>query len=637
MDEEDIADAEEAKKLTTSESFAGLGSTKDEVTRREEFMDILRPTGDTMGVKLLRKMGWRDGQGIGPRRRRKARLDDEGGDQNGEDQDVHLFAPDDSPMISFVRKNDHKGLGYEGEGRLADISTNGTRKEAEQDLSEQEDVFLSKPAKQKPTTQSRRGGLGVGILNDNGSDDEDPYLMGPQISYNRIIGGDKKKKKKPQAEAVKSQTSTLSSNPLLRSKPIFISKKSTKTPLAGFRRCHDGRLPLSGFVLSTPLNPSEETKYPAPTIPPNWKSSKTPSSQTTKPSAAPNPPAHSQFTSLNPTARATLLGETLLPSKSVFDYLTPTARARIATASHNASLPPAGAEPGPSSSNPASSPAATNPPDTSHALTIPPLSPTLASTALARASSGWTPYSTDASKRARYLSFLSVSAGLHPGPPDRLLGASDEDWTTEMREFAHSAMIFKPISGMMASRFTSSNAGAATPETKGEKADEDLLSRPRAKKDDPAEEAARMGLFGGLTREVGVWYPSRLLCKRFNVPVPEHVQPETGTTGGGKGKGTGMGMAGDTVDAASRFQPGGFQTAENREVERKGKLELVGAKDMETLRLERGILGEEGGGRVREAEKVVVDPERNEALEAERPGEAVFRAIFGDDSDSDDG
>ena len=202
----------------------------------------------------------------------------------------------------------------------------------------------------------------------------------------------------------------------------------------------------------------------------------------------------------------------------------------------------------------------------------------------------------------------------------------------EMREFAHSAMIFKPMSGMMASRFTSSSAGGATSEGKSE--NQELLSRPPVKKADPAEEAARMGMFGPMTREVKSWFPSRLLCKRFNVPVPEHVM--SGMETGGVGKGTGVGVGEDTMGVGSRFQSGGFQTAESREVERKGKLELVGEREMEALRLERGMAGEEAD-KAEEVEKVVVDPERNEALEAERPGDAVFRAIFGDDSDSDDG
>lgn len=33
--------------------------------------------------------------------------------------------------------------------------------------------------------------------------------------------------------------------------------------------------------------------------------------------------------------------------------------------------------------------------------------------------------------------------------------------------------------------------------------------------------------------------------------------------------------------------------------------------------------------------ETVIDPEQNEALEKERPGEAVFRAIFGSDSEDD--
>ena len=32
----------------------------------------------------------------------------------------------------------------------------------------------------------------------------------------------------------------------------------------------------------------------------------------------------------------------------------------------------------------------------------------------------------------------------------------------------------------------------------------------------------------------------------------------------------------------------------------------------------------------------MVEPERNEALEAERPGEAVFKAIFGSEDEDED-
>jgi G patch domain-containing protein 1 len=39
---------------------------------------------------------------------------------------------------------------------------------------------------------------------------------------------------------------------------------------------------------------------------------------------------------------------------------------------------------------------------------------------------------------------------------------------------------------------------------------------------------------------------------------------------------------------------------------------------------------------VEKKEEVVVDAERNEALEGQRAGEAVFKAIFGDDSDDEE-
>ena len=101
MDEEDLADAEDAKKLETSSSFAGIGSTEDELARRNAFADIFRSSGETMGKKLLRKMGWRDGQGVGPRVRRKARMEDGDSGQEEADDETHLFAPKNSPMISF--------------------------------------------------------------------------------------------------------------------------------------------------------------------------------------------------------------------------------------------------------------------------------------------------------------------------------------------------------------------------------------------------------------------------------------------------------------------------------------------------------------------------------------------------------
>ena len=632
MDEEDLAEAEEARKLRTAESFGGLGSTEEERLQHDSFMDVFKTTGETMGVKLLKKMGWREGQGVGPKIRRKAQISDDQ-DRDGEgDQQMHLFAPENSEMISIIKKNDRKGLGFEGEGKLSTAHVVESSPQTgdhgrEDDENSAGFRTLGTPIKTNKKKVGRKGGFGVGILNDNGSDDEDPYHMGPQISYNRVIGGDKKNKKKL-------ESSRSSANPLLNSKPVFISKKTgTAKSNSTFCRCHDGRLPLDGFVLSSNNDPlssilSQDGKYPPPDIPRDWKSSKRPSDLT---SSSPSKAYRSTATvaaasKLSPKSRAALLGETQLPGKSVFDFLTPDARGRIASATNNQNLPPALGEASKSSSS--------SQPKTLQSL-IPNLDQETAMTALGRGTAGWMPYAEDPAKRARYRTFLEIRAGLRAegSLPDRPPGTTNDEWVVEMNEFARAAQIFKPMTGTMATRFTSSTSAPklaadnvkldSTTDSVGQP---QLLTKPVAKAKTPAEEAAAVGMYGPLTRSVENFYPTRLLCKRFNVQPPAHVQVDPGKAPPGSDAG---GNAGSSTALSQK------------------RLELVGKKDMDELRMSgggargsvqssvanEGNAGYEAGQS--EAGAVVVDPDRNEALEQERPGEAVFKAIFGSDSEDD--
>ena len=636
MDEEDMAEAEEARNLQTADTFAGLGSTATKRSQDDTFMDILKTSGETMGVKLLKKMGWREGQGVGPKVRRKARLDEDQELGAGSDQQTHLFAPENSKMISFIRKSDRKGLGFEGEARLSEgrhIASIAKSADLAGDDEEESTSFgtLKNGGMTRNKKPERKGGFGMGILNDNGSDDEDPYQMGPSISYNRIIGGDKKKKKKLEA-------SRSSGNPLLNSKPVFISKKaSAGKDRAGFRKCHDGRLPLDGFVLSSSLDPlssilSQDGKFPPPEIPSDWMSSKmssNPSASTSTPSIYQSPATIAAASKLSPKSRAALLGETLLPGKSVFDYLNPKARARIASATNNPNLPPALGE--------ADAHLSSAQPKTLSSL-IPYLARETAVTALSRGTAGWMPYSEDPSKRSRYRRFLEICAGVRPEGtlPDRAPDASNDEWVTEMNEFAHAAQIFKPMTGMMASRFTSSSSTPklASDNVKPEGSanatgDPQLLTQPTAKAKTPAEEAAAVGMYGPLTRSAENFHPTRLLCKRFNVKPPAHVQVDPG-------------------DVPAEHGPGQPPPTHSTTLPQK-RLELVGKRDMDELRMSGGgmrsvgvkVEGESGGGAEMErgqslgGEVVVIDPERNEAIEKERPGEELFRAVFGSDSEDD--
>lgn len=632
MDEEDLAEAEEARKLRTAESFGGLGSTEEERLQHDSFMDVFKTTGETMGVKLLKKMGWREGQGVGPKIRRKAQLGDDQ-DRDGEgDQQMHLFAPENSSMISIIKKNDRKGLGFEGEGKLSEAHVAESSPQTgdhgrEDDENSAGFRTLGKPIKTNKKKVGRKGGFGVGILNDNGSDDEDPYHMGPQISYNRVLGGDKKNKKKL-------ESGRSSANPLLNSKPVFISKKTgTVKGNSTLRRCHDGRLPLDGFALSSNDDPlssilSQDGKYPPPDIPREWKPSKKPSNLTSSPPSQPYRSAATVAAASkhSPKSRAALLGEIQLPGKSVFDFLTPDARSRIASTTNNQNLPPALGE--------ASKSTSSSQPKTLQSL-IPNLDQDTAMIALGRGTAGWMPYAEDPAKRARYRTFLEIRAGLRPEGtlPDRQPGTTNDDWVVEMNEFARAAQIFKPMTGSMATRFMSSSSAPKVAadnvkldSTTNSVGEPQLLTKPVGKAKTPAEEAAAVGMYGPLTRSVENFYPSRLLCKRFNVQPPAHVQVDPGKAPPGSDAG---GNSGSSTTLSHE------------------RLELVGKKDMDELRMtgggargfiqssvvNEGNFGAEAGQS--EAGAVVVDPDRNEALEQERPGEAVFKAIFGSDSEDD--
>jgi G patch domain-containing protein 1 len=599
MDEEDIREAEESRTLNTSENFAGFG-TEDDAIRKAASIDIFRPVGETMGAKLLRKMGWREGSGIGPRIRRVARLDE--GDAH-ETNETHLFAPDDVEVISLSKKTDHKGLGYVGELPEAEASANKSShivRHPLQDAGDSDEDNIGTPFQHvhRPNPTKKRTGFGVGVLNDDGSDDEDLYSMGPRISYNKALGGDKKPKKP--------KVSASSANPLLKNKPTFISKKLAGLKSA-LRKCHDGRLPPDGFVLADELDSFgamslQDEKYRPPEVPEGWQSSKAPGAQADTPSEFVSAAAAAKASNLTAKSRAILLGESQLPGKSVFDYLTPAARDRVAAAAGRQNLPPAGGEAAPSGyGSLGSSTEGLDDP-------IPRLDPEVAHQALKRGDNGWMPYGDDENKRSRYRRYLEICAGTRPDTelPPRAKGMRQEDWILEMQEFARAAQVFKPISGLMASRFTSSS----TPQGQdGEAANgsvDSLLSRPKAKLENPADAAAKMSMFGPMTRSFANFYPTRLLCKRFNVPMPTHM----GSGEGASARASGLDVPEpDSIASQFRsFTSGGFQH-DKTDARREG----AGAslEDPETSQP-----GRKGSY-------------QNEALEQRKPSRAVFEAIFG--------
>lgn len=581
MDEEDLADAAEAQHLQTSDAFAGLGaSTQD--SRGGGLAGLFRADGNTMGLKLLRRMGWKDGQGIGPKVRRAARLES---NTSMAEETMHLFAPDDVAMIGFVRKTDRMGLGHRGEVKLQSKSGNAT------DDDDQDDHHFGTRKPSQPTSKSKpstsRSGMGMGILNDTGSDDEDPYEMGPKIKYNRVLGGDKKKKKKNAAAAA---------NPSLGKTPVFIPK--TARAGGSLRRCHDGRLPLDGFVLANAIEDLTAmlAKYAPPSVPDGWVSAIGKPSATTGDGQYLSTADAAKASTMDPKSRAALLGEKALPGKSVFDFLSSAARDKLAAGSGKSNLPPGLGEvpEGYTVSEEERMQALWN--------QVPKLDRDTAIAAISRSSKG--PYADNEAKRERYQLYLESGVNPDRPLPGKAPGMTDDDYLREMNEFHNCARIFKPMTGFMASRFTTAKS-SPTPGSDAN-AGEELLSKPEPKQSDPAEEAAKMGMYGKMTRTVEDFYPTRLLCKRFNVKPPEHSKPDYDqdvanaraestvplmiTSGGGEGS------AGDN----SSGMPRGDTDARDAKIQPE-----------------------------------VVNAERNEAVEGKTASEDLLKAVFGDSDDED--
>ena len=616
MDDEDLADAEEAKRIQTSDSYAALGSFPGDAARSlSGLAGLFRPAGETIGVKLLQRMGWKQGQGIGPKIRRKAQLSLKSASEAPE---TFLFAPEDVSIIKFVRKSNHKGLGYGADVPLPQHPISVTRADKESESDDPQDLFSRSKlttGKNKKKSKPVRGGIGIGILNDTGSDDEDPFELGPKISYSRIIGGEKKKKKGLGSGA----------SPSIPSQTIFAArKKGAKKSLRGFRMCRDGRLPVSGFVLE--LEPDKfmteimsERKYPPPIIPEGWQSSKMPEEPTE--GAAPGYKRTTEVvkeSKLDPVARAEILGESQLPGKSVFDFLSNSARDRLAAATGKSNLPPGKGE------IPAEY--AISEGERLHHLfsQVPTLDRETALAAIHRDVGPGAPYGDDQGKRNRYRRFLEYHAGYYPEIPERPADMKDGVWLNELEEFYSCARIFKPITGAMASRFTTSASskeaiGLRPPGTK-----QGLIIQPAVKPKDPAEEAARMGMFGPMTRTVENFFPSRLLYKRFGIKPPANVQEDTDEEH--PQARSGAETSGYHGQPESSF--GAFAVASGE-----GPAQLVAAEavgrdsDNNTQGLPVGV---------EKQKPVILDAGRNNAIEGKRALDDVFKAVFGDSDEEDE-
>ncbi|GAA6033771.1 hypothetical protein JCM8097_004426 [Rhodosporidiobolus ruineniae] len=740
MDEEDLAELASSRTLETSSAYSSRAAPPPTAPKQAaeydpllglfgsssagpstaaaassafdaSLADLIAPSSSRVGLSLMRKMGWRDGQGVGPRvtlagRKKQAKelgialpADEEGEGEEGAgggEASKHLYAPLDRPL-TLVKGTSTSvdrgwGLGYEP-GMTLDESLGtgggGGRRGLRMEVDE-EDPYA--------------GGAGLGALGER--ERRALGVYGDEEDEDDLERMKRRGDRRMQQSSAK-RTAT------------------TATPQAFV----DGTRVLPGFTLAAEPIASTSTSHLPPPPPAGWRPN--PSrlwKENEPPVGSTVGEGKGKGRQLQADERGSLLGETLPPPpppmpKSVFDYLSAKSRERLASVTGSPSSLPPPAPPGltgtndvplggpsrfgSSSSSSSSAVAAAPPAQPEPANDVPLFVPPLDKPTALAALRGFQPYSTastspDAVKHARYTLYLQYQASSSPsttsspfGPRTLPSGKTQtvEELNRELSEYQQAARVFKPVGGMLGSRFQTSQTGSLdVPQVepglwqpKPKAASSSLIDtygdasstpaapvRPPSPKLTPAQQAARAGNFGpGTTRTVSVFRPAKLVCKRFGVRDPFDAAgagsgsgaDESGVGGRfGEATSTGWGTGNAAPDAAAG---GGARGA-------------VGARAMEEMRNSAGFqrfqkLAEEedrladgtaaevakgafsapgasaDGGLGGEARKKPAarptletvglgDDERqgDEIVEEKKAPADIFAAIFADSDDSDD-
>lgn len=148
---QDLAELASSRTIETSSSYASFSRAQPQQEQKQEYDPLLglfggavppaaeagpqfdqalaslvQPSSSRVGLKLMRKMGWREGQGVGPRvsyeqRRRQAaeigiRLEGDEAEEGDDEAARHFYAPLDRPLTlvkgSSASTDKGWGLGY---------------------------------------------------------------------------------------------------------------------------------------------------------------------------------------------------------------------------------------------------------------------------------------------------------------------------------------------------------------------------------------------------------------------------------------------------------------------------------------------------------------------------------------------
>uniref|UniRef100_A0A8D3E5Y3 G-patch domain-containing protein n=1 Tax=Scophthalmus maximus TaxID=52904 RepID=A0A8D3E5Y3_SCOMX len=509
MDDEDLGEHGIAPaQITTSQEFSS--SRRDEAREKARAVnaqaalipgdtlleELIAPARSSIGVELLRKMGWKEGQGVGPRVKRKARRQQTGsvysstmppaGSEDSEDDDDDddfapedvTFAPKDVTPVDFSPRSGVRGLGYRGlDPGMALLGRSETR---------------SGVAGQA---------FGVGALED---EDEDVYHKDSMSRYDTELGGEEP------GDGLYGWTA-----------PQQYTKRRDKSKDASYL----GKI-LEGFTLTQRAG-EEKTIFPPPTLPRDYRpvhrfhltsvsvsrlSGVSPALaealRTSRGHMVKEEPQQGGRHQLDSGQRRALLGEDVLQGpSSVMELLKPEDRDRLLNLRN--------------SSNATDSRHATSSGGSTAGSTAGTMAGSMAENALASwrgvqsSTQSFKPFEKNPSKQARYELYLDRLRQGDRDAVEQSLDSGMTEWerSREREEFVRASILYRPSSSSLTARFTS----AKHDEDDGDTVE---VSRDQEGDVDDKQAAVKMKMFGKLTRETFEWHPDKLLCKRFNVPDP---------------------------------------------------------------------------------------------------------------------
>lgn len=466
--------------------------------------ELLKPVKETIGIVLLKKMGWKPGQGVGSRltkkekqkikqRNEKLKLIQENPEMagsNSEDSDDNstniTFAPDDYEPFRCKPKDNYFGIGYSGLDRRKILSGHINLFDTP--------AFCVQDKNKKLSIHGQA--FGVGAFE---ADDEDIYEREDMSRYDFALDPERKTKTRWSQDApTSSQTDRLDG--FVRAKERLASKKIFKPP----------ELPKN-FV---PVHAVRKSRfYPPIEIPVENGKRREPLNAVDRARILEDPNERSKKPSSNISVASNIISNTLnLHGKQQTEERRKLENQQTTTG--NSWLDKLNAK------NFVKGGVIGLQDDTGSLKTLEDFKETAsasirssAETSTERDSSSKNErsaklFSSDPDKQRRFEQYLIFSKNDERNKLETIQPLSMTDWEREQErtEFEQAAKLEQSNNYMVDKFIHSADADHKMDETDPEK---------------DIKEAIRLKMFGKLTRERSEWKPASIVCKRFNIPEPK--------------------------------------------------------------------------------------------------------------------